>query len=32
MRPIVEILEELKKTGMKKELENSPAQLKSEFR
>jgi len=25
IRPIVEILKELKKTGIKKELENSPA-------
>jgi len=32
MRLIVEILEELEKTGMKKELEDSLAQLKSEFR
>jgi len=28
----MEILEELKKTRIKKELENSPAQLKKEFR
>jgi len=29
---IVEILEEIKKTRMKKELESSPVKLKSEFR
>jgi len=29
---MAEILKELEKTGMKKELEDSPAQLKSEFR
>ena len=32
IRPIVEILEELKKTRMEEELENSLAQLKSKFR
>jgi len=32
IKPIVEILKELKKTRMKKELEDSLAQLKSEFR
>jgi len=32
IRPIVEILKELKKTGMKEELENSPVYLKSKFK
>jgi len=32
MRPIAEILKELEKTGIKKELEDSLAQLKSKFR
>jgi len=32
IRPIVEIFKELKKTKKKKELENSLAQLKKEFR
>jgi len=32
IRPIVEILKELKKTRIKEELENSLAQLKKEFR
>jgi len=32
MKLIAEIFEELEKTGTKKELEDSPAQLKSEFR
>jgi len=32
IRPIAEILKELKKTGIKKELENSLVQLKREFK
>jgi len=32
IRPIEEIFKELEKTRMKKKLENSLAQLKSEFR
>jgi len=32
IRPTAEILKELEKTGMKKKLENSLAQLKSKFR
>jgi len=31
IKPAEEILKELKKTGMKKELENSLVQLKREF-
>jgi len=32
MKPIMEILEELEKTRIKKKLEDSPVQLKSEFK
>jgi len=32
MRPTVEILKELEKTGIEKELKDSLAQLKSKFR
>jgi len=32
IRPTVEILKELKKTKIREELENSPAQLKSKFK
>jgi len=32
MRSTAEILKELKKTGMKKELKDSPVQLKSKFK
>jgi len=32
MKPIAEILKELEQTRMKKELKDSPVQLKSKFR